>query len=236
MSFKLAGIDQLATSHPSFLQKWSSRGKVVGTAVLLLGIVAATNWRQIVVFLNLLVAIVLTAKLPVWLFSLALYPAIFSLPFALSKLSVSVAEAATVVGKATTAALLLALLVASTPYPQIFGALSRVLPPVLTDALFLAYRLFFLVVGSLERLLLSLRQRGAFGKGNFCWSFRVTLHAIGYLIANTLRLSQRLEQNYRLRGYGVRIYWGAEPYVWRMLDLAMLLVLICLVGGVLCFA
>lgn len=233
MSLRLAQIDYLAVSQRSFLHDWPIMPKLSGGLILLVGVVAANNLRQGTILLSLLAGLILLARLPYWLFSLALYPAFFSLPFALAKWPVGLAAATIVICKAVSAALLLALLIASTPFPQLFGAMAKALPSLVTDALFFAYRLFFITVESVERLLRSLRQKGAFAGGNFGWSCRVTLHAFGYLMVNTLAVSQRLDQNYRLRGYQAGIYLNTANTDWRTIDVALVAALFALVGGVL---
>lgn len=233
MSLKLAQVDYIAVSQRSFLHMWPTMPKLSGSMIFLVGIIAASNLRQGAVLLCLLIGLLLSARLPVWLFRLALYPAFFSIPFALAQLSTSCAAAIAVLCKAVSAALLLALLVATTPYPQLFGVMARALPPLITDALFFAYRLFFITLGSIQRLLLSLRQRGAFGRRNFVWSCRAALHALGYLMVNTLSISQRLDQNYRLRGYGAKGCLTTEKVAWRAIDGVVLVTLAVLVGGVL---
>lgn len=233
MSSKLAQIDHLAVSQRSFLHAWPTKPKLIATLILLAGIVIANNLRQGILLFCLLLGILFLARLPLWLFGIVFYPAFFSLPFALAKLPVSPAAATAVICKAVSAALLLTLLLASTPFPQLFGAMAKVLPRLVTDSLFFSYRLFFIILGSLERLLLSLRQRGAFARSNFGWSNWVTLHALGYLMVNTLAVSQRLDQNYRLRGYQASVYLGTSSTNWRVIDLALMATLLAVVGGVL---
>ncbi len=235
MSSRLARIDHLAVSQCSFLHALPAKPKLIATLILLAGIVATNNLRQGMMLSCLLLGLLFFSRLPLWLFGIAFYPAFFSLPFALVKLSVSPAAATAVICKAVSAALLLTLLLASTPFPQLFGAGAKLLPNLVTDALFFSYRLFFIILESLERLLLSLRQRGAFARSNFAWSNWVTLHALGYLMVNTLAVSQRLDQNYRLRGYQTSVYLGATSAAWRVADLALVAALLVVVGGVLRF-
>lgn len=233
MSSKLAQIDYLAISQHSFLHSWPVVPKLVAALILIIGIVAASTLQQGALFFALLVGVLLVARLPLWLFYLVLYPTFFSLPFALVHLPEEPAVAIAVVCKAVSAALSLLIVVASTPFPTLFGAMDRVLPRLVTDALFFSYRLFFIILGSLERLWLSLRQRGAFAASNRVWSCKITLHAIGYLMVNTLAVSQRLDQNYRLRGYQAGVYLNPGNGYWRVADVALVVALFVGVGGVL---
>ncbi|HHW98177.1 MAG TPA: hypothetical protein GX738_00950 [Firmicutes bacterium] len=232
---RFAQIDTLAVKQHSFLHAWPAGPKLAAGLVLLFGIVAAKDLMQVALFLGLLLGALVLARLPLWLLSWVLYPAFFSLPFALSQLPASPAQATVVVGKAAAAALLLIMLLASTPFPLLFGMIGRLLPRLVVDALFFSYRLFFISLRSLENLLLSLRQRGAFAEGNGAWSCWSTLQAIGYLTINTIAASQRLEQNYRLRGYETGIYVGAIDFRWRGVDSLLLALLVVAVGGVLWF-
>lgn len=235
MSSRLAQLDYLAISQRSFLHDWPVMPKLVATFILIIGVVAASTLQQGALFFTLLVGVLFLARLPLWLFYLVMYPLIFSLPFALVHLPAAPAAALVVVCKAVSAALLLLIVVASTPFPTLFGAMDRMLPRLVTDTLFFSYRLFFIVLGSLERLWLSLRQKGAFAASNRIWSLRITLHAIGYLLVNTLTVSQRLDQNYRLRGYQAGTYLSAAGSGWRVADIALVAALFIAVGGVLWF-
>ncbi|NLW16549.1 MAG: hypothetical protein GX033_02690 [Firmicutes bacterium] len=232
---RLAQLDSLAVKRHSFLHSWPTGPKLVATMILLAGIVAASSLRQGALLLGFLLLILFSARLPLWLFSFILYPAFFSLPFALAQLPTSPGQAIMILCKAASAALLLIILVASTPFPQLFATMARVLPRLVIDVLFFSYRLFFISLRALENLLSSLRQRGTFDRRNWGWSSWVTLQALGHLMINMIATSQRLEQNYRLRGYQAGVYYGAMDYRWRVADGLLLALLLAGVGGVLWF-
>jgi len=230
---RLAQMDFLAVNQHSFLHAWPVAPKLIAGLILLIGIVAARSPLQVALLLGLLLVVLIGARLPLWLLTGALYPAFFSFPFALARLAFSPLQAMVVVGKAATAALLLIMLLATTPFPQLFAFIGRLLPRLVVDGLFFTYRLFFLSLLTLESLLSSLRHRGAFARGNRVWSGLATLQAVGYLVIDTIATSQRLEQNYRLRGYDTGIYTSTHDYVWRVNDGMLLALLLAVVGGVL---
>lgn len=199
---KLAQMDQLAVAGTSSLHRAAVPVKLLGCLIMLVGLLAVQAPVQLLLLILLVCSLLLFSGLPgTLLLRLACYPAVFSLPFALLKLGQSWQQAAIIPGKAVSAALVLLLVLASTPYPQLLATFSRVLPASLCDGILLIYRLFFVMIGSLEQLQVSLRLRGAFTWRNLPWSIAATLRALGLLFVQTIAAGERMQQALELRGY-----------------------------------
>ena len=93
---------------------------------------------------------------------LAAYPVVFSLIFALIRMQQSWVLGVLVLIKAMGAALNMLLLLATTPYTDLFGVLSYVLPGVIIDVFLFTYRSLFILLDKLENVVKSIRLRGGF--------------------------------------------------------------------------
>lgn len=230
---KLAQMDQLAVTGTSGLHRAAVPVKLFGCLILLGGLLAAQAPAQLLLLLLLLCSLLFLSGLPgSLLLRLACYPAVFSLPFALMRLSQSWLQALIIPGKAVSAALVLLLVLASTPYPQLLAALSRVLPPPLSDGILLIYRLFFVMLGSLEQLQISLRLRGAFTWRNLPWSILATLRSLGLLFVQTIAAGERMQQALELRGYQGRLLVDERRQAVTVQEGGLLCLLALLVLGV----
>ncbi len=209
---KLAYIDLLATSGQGRLHSISTTIKISAGVVLLVGIIISQSLLSIGIFGLFLLLLLFWASLPfARLLSMATYPTFFSLPFALAQLQTSPALAVVVPLRAASSALVLLILISTTPYPLLLAVISRVLPAFLVDAIFLTYRMFFLLVGTLDRLLLSMRLRGALSWRNCWFSIRATVSVLGLMFVQTISMGERLHQAYTLRGYKGQIVCAERP-------------------------
>lgn len=198
---KLAYIDQIAVNGDGLLHQLQAPTKALGSVILLTGVIAAREFWRLALLLSLLLGLLFASRLPRRLLLFTIYPAVFSLPFALAQLQVSPLAAPLLVLRSSAAALTLLLVIASTPYPALLNTLTRYLPSILSDAIFLTYRVFFIMLESAEQLLIQMRLRGAFTWRSAGWSCVAACRAIGLLAVQTIATSERLYQNYRLRGY-----------------------------------
>lgn len=135
----------------------------------------------------------------------ALYPAIFSFPFAVLRLTVSVSAGLTIILKAVTAAMALLLLIFTTPYPEIFGILHRFLPRVLADGLFFTYRIFFILIQEIQNLLTHVRLRGGGAPFRLMRNLKNIAAALGVLFIHSFDLSERMYSILVIRGYSGRM-------------------------------
>jgi energy-coupling factor transporter transmembrane protein EcfT len=102
-------------------------------------------------------------------------------------------------------------LVASTPYPDLFAPLSRILPRAVGDSLFLTYRAVFALMDQVERMWKALRLRGAMARP-VRQRFAVMGEAVGTVVLAGFDRSHRLYQAMRLRGHSGRIC-GCRHYL-----------------------
>jgi energy-coupling factor transporter transmembrane protein EcfT len=195
-------MDRLAVTGGSYLHRAAASSKLLGCAILLVGLLLADGFVQLLLLLLPLLALWPCSGLPIGvLLPLACYPAAFSLPFALLRMGELGIQAALFPLRSVTAALVLMLVLASTPYPQLISALSRILPGALANGVLLIYRLFFVMVGSLERLLSNLRLRGVLTWRNLPLSILATLRALGLVFVQTIAVGETMQQVLELRGY-----------------------------------
>jgi energy-coupling factor transporter transmembrane protein EcfT len=103
-----------------------------------------------------------------------------------------------------TASLAAVWLVGTTPYPDLFAPLSRLLPRSIADGLFLTYRALFELIARLERLLRALRLRGG-GVGPARRRLTVAGEGLGTLVLYGFERGQRLSATMALRGHSGRI-------------------------------
>ena len=93
----------------------------------------------------------------------------------------------------------------TTPYPVLFGALGKVLPAFVNDALLMTYRSLFILADVLTNLMTAVHLRGASS-----WRHPVVIvRSLGFAAANlvlsTFDLAQADYEVMRLRGYQGRI-------------------------------
>src|SRR6185436_7823985 len=103
-----------------------------------------------------------------------------------------------------TASLTAVWLVGTTPYPDLFAPISRVLPRGVGDGLFLTYRALFDLMARTERLLRALRLRGG---ATVPLRRRLELAGEGFatLVLHGFDRSQRVYATMLLRGHSGRI-------------------------------
>lgn len=227
-------MDRLAVIGDSCLHRAAVGSKLLGCSILLVGLLLADRFAQLFLLLLPLLGLILWSGLPGGiLLPVACYPAIFSLPFAMLRLREMGVQAAIIPLRSISAALVLMLLLASTPYPQLICALSRFLPAGLANGLLLIYRLFFLMVDSLERLFSNMRLRGAFTWRNLPVSILVTLRALGLVFVQTIAAGESMQQVLELRGYQGGLLVTDSPSRVNLTEGGLLSVLALFVLGVL---
>ncbi len=110
-----------------------------------------------------------------------------------------------IVLKAVSAALAAVLIVLTTPYPQVFAPVQRVVPGVVGDALLMTYRATFLLLDKFGNLLRSMRLRAGIAGAHPVRGARLTTRALGGLLLYSFDLSQHDYDIMRLRGYERRL-------------------------------
>src|SRR3989337_4143025 len=109
----------------------------------------------------MLASLVILTRLPfLKIISIAAYPAIFAVLFAISSWSEDWIIPATIILKALCASLAMVILIVTTPYPDVFSSIEPVLPRIIREGLFLTYRSLFVLLELTDNLVHGLRVRG----------------------------------------------------------------------------
>ena len=142
---QLSYLDYSAVEGRSWLHRVPTMGKMVGMGVVLLGVVTLRSLSGLFSLYAILLALFFTSRVPLKIFSLTLYPLVFTLlfvfvsgiqPYFILLIFLKVLSGSTGV----------VLLLATTPYPSIFRLLGKILPSLFVTALFLTYRSIFILL------------------------------------------------------------------------------------------
>lgn len=229
----LARVDQLASAgrtvwhRAGALTKLSLAGAVVAAAVF-------SPSLSLLVTLHLLVWILaLTSRIPGRLLTVAAgYPLLIAALFVLASWDGSWNTPLRLVLRPLTASVAVVWLVGTTPYPDLFAPLSRLLPRSIGDGLFITYRALFELIGRAERLWRALRIRGG-GALPARQRFQLAGLGLGTLVLYGFERSQRLYATMLLRGHTGRIC-GCRHYAeLGRADLVVLGVAVLFVAAVL---
>ena len=201
----LAKLDQSASTGGTPWHRASALGKLllaaglVGTAVaspslLLLASLHAVAWL-----------LVLTSGLPIRVAIVAAaYPLVFLVLIIVARWDGTPATALMLALRPLTASLTAVWLVGTTPYPDLFAPLSRILPRNAGDGLFLTYRALFSLLGRAEDLQQALRLRGGMS-GSFRRRLSLMGEGLGTLVVHSFERSRGLYSAMLLRGHSGRI-------------------------------
>jgi cobalt/nickel transport system ATP-binding protein len=224
ISMDIASVDYWANSGTGPLHRGSALGKGAAALAFVAAVVITSSPYLLATLYLLLLAGVFASRLPARkLMIIAAYPTLFALLFAASQWNGSLFGPATVLLKALTAAQAMVLLITTTPYPDLFAAVGRVMPRLLSDGLFLTYRSFFLLLREMGRVLVALRLRGGLKPRRYMSNASSLAKALGMLLVRAIDLSERLYGVLQVRGYKGRLETGPR---WRAVsanDLAPLL-------------
>ena len=164
--------------------------------------------------------------------AMALYPVFFAGLFALGWIRSSPLFALTVVIKAFSAGLVAATLITTTPFVDIFAAISRIMPALVSDALFMAYRSFFVLINELQDLLRAVRLRGGAGR-SLMEQLRTYGQVLGVVILHSADMTERMYRVMVVRGYSQRIESAREWPPPRPLDHLLIAYALAVLGLVL---
>jgi cobalt/nickel transport system permease protein len=230
----LTTVDTCATRGTSLLHRAAPGAKLVAAIGVLIAVIASTNVLVIFGITLTLAGVVLAFRLP-WraVFVLALYPGMFAALFAFAAGARWLA-AALIIVKAVTAALSVIMLMFTTPYPQVFAPLQRVMPAVIGDALFMTYRSLFLLLEKFTHTLTAARLRAGITGVQPLRSAATMTRSLGGVLLYSIDLSQRTHDIMYLRGYDGRLAVTTQPSVSRVLDGSVIVFgsLLALVGVV----
>ena len=202
----IAAIDQWANNGTSPLHAASALGKgLAATFVLAAVIVSWSPYLLLSIYLVLLAG-VLVSRLPFRsVAGIAAYPTIFAALFALSRLDGTWTTPAVILLKSLTAAQVMVLLIATTPYPDVFAAIGRFLPRIVADGLFITYNSVFLLLDQFDHMLTAQRLRGGMSRRRPIASGVNLARSLGMLLIHAIDLAERLYEIMRVRGYRGRI-------------------------------
>lgn len=210
----LAEMDQHANAGTSPWHRAGALGKLVVAAVAIALAVASPSLTLLACVHACVWALVLSSGLPwrVWL-AAAAYPLVFLSLFLVSRWDGTLATPLTLVLRPLTASLAAVWLVGTTPYPDVFAPLSRVLPRYAGDSLFLTYRALFSLLARAHRLRQALLLRGG-ASGSVRRRLEVAGEGLGTLVVHGFERSRHLYSAMLLRGHSGRIC-GCRHYAQR---------------------
>ena len=201
----LAQMDRLASSGSTPWHSASALSKLLLAATLVLLAVLTPSRSLLFVLFLLALGLAATGRLPLRLLALAAgYPLFFVALFVLTHWDGTWATPTRLVLRPLTCSLTAVWLMGTTPYPDVFAPLSRLLPRGIGDALFLTYRALFELLGRLERLLRALKLRGG-TTGPMRRRLSLAGEGLGTLVLYGFERSQRVYAALRLRGNDGRI-------------------------------
>jgi cobalt/nickel transport system permease protein len=200
-----AQVDDLACSGRSVWHRASALTKLLAALAAIAAAVFAPGWAALAVLLATAAALALSARIPVRLVLAAVVgPLLFAALYVLASGRGTRASDFAVVARPVIAGLVALWLVGTTPYPDLFAPISRLLPRVLGDSLFLTYRAVFSLLGRVERLWKALFLRGAL-QGPLRRRAGMMGEAVGTVVLYGFERSQRMYQVMHLRGHSGRV-------------------------------
>ena len=237
MNSDLSLVDHWASNGRSPWHRASALAKIAFVAGVLFAALSAAAPGPLALLAAGVLACLATARVPLGpALLLALYPLLFSSLFVLSRWDGTWQTPAVLVLRALTSSLSAVLLVATTPYPDLFAPIARVTPRLVGDGLFLTYRAFFGLLQHAERMWTALRLRGGLSGRGLPRDLRHAGEGLGQLVLHSYDRSQRLYAVMQIRGHSGRVcgcrHWADfAPADALPLVLAAALVATTLAGG-----
>lgn len=234
-----AQVDYLASAGGTVWHRASAFTKLLAAGAAIAAAVFAPGWPVLAVLLGTALVLVASARLPLRLIvAAATTPLLFALVFIVASWRGQALAAVELALRPVIASLVALWLVGTTPYPDLFAPLSRVLPRALGDSLFLTYRAVFTLLDRVERLWRALRLRGAL-TGPLRRRSAMMGEAVGTVVLYGFERSQRLYQVMHLRGHSGRVcgcrHWldVREEDAWVIALLVWILLSALVLSGVL---
>jgi cobalt/nickel transport system permease protein len=202
----VALIDYWALQGKGPYHRASAESKVLATALVLAGVLVAGDMVTLLAIYLFLAAVTATSRLPLGrVLTIAAYPAVFGVLFAVSRWDGTFATPTGILLRAMDASLAVVLLIVTTPYPEIFSVLRVLMPRALADALFLSYRSLFILLRLVSELITALRIRGGLDRRRYVDTLRNLGQGLGNVIVHAVDLSERFYEVLRIRGYSGRL-------------------------------
>jgi len=198
-------MDLLASAGHSPWHAASARSKLLLAVGILLLAVLSPSRTLLASLFAIALTLALSGRLPVRLVLMAAgYPLLFVVLFVLSHWDGTWGTPARIALRPLTCSLTAVWLMGTTPYPDVFAPISRVLPRAIADSMFLTYRALFELLGRLERLWRALKLRGG-TEGPARRRLAQAGEGLGTLVLYGFERSQRVYAVMQLRGHSGRI-------------------------------
>ncbi len=215
----IASLDRWAVQGTSPWHRASPLAKVIATGLFVLAVLIGSDPATLIALYLVLASLMAFARLPLRrVLVLAAYPAVFALLFAVSRWDGTWQTPAVILLKSVGAAMTMVLLITTTPYPDLFAALGGLLPRLVSDALFMTYRSFFVLLEAMDHLIISVRLRGGLQVRRPLRTVSNLALALGVLLIHAVDMAQRLYEVLLMRGYGGRFPTGRR---WRAMRLSL---------------
>ena len=204
--FNIAIIDYWSTSGRSFLHVAGPAAKVIMAAGFVAAVVVTREIALLAIIYAMCVGLLAAARVPpLKVMAIAAYPTIFVLLFVISAWDGTWTTPVRLLGRALAGALTLVTLLATTPYPRVFGLASRVLPRIVGEALFLTYRAVFVLLDMAGELVTATRVRSGLQLHHPLTNLRNLSAAMGALLIHAVDRSERQYDIMAVRGYSSHI-------------------------------
>jgi cobalt/nickel transport system permease protein len=193
-------IDDYANNLDSAMHRASVGTKIASTVVALGTVIFSTTILSLVGQFLIILLFQFASRLPVKrLLIWAGYPAFFAAIFAISQAQYSVELSAQTMLRAVDAALLMLLLIGTTPFTRIIAVLGKA-SRTLSNLAFFSYRFLFLFTDESSRRLTALRVRGGF-EGAIRTKIKNAANLIGLLFVSYFESGEKVYDAVKTRGY-----------------------------------
>ncbi|MHB9025295.1 MAG: energy-coupling factor transporter transmembrane component T family protein [Armatimonadota bacterium] len=204
-------IDLISVTHRSWLRRVPAGVKLVIVLAIIGYLLTVESVPVTAGIFAVMLLLALSARVPMSLYlALTFYPIVLLIVLYLSLGELTLASALLFGIRVLAITSTVVLLILTTSYPRIFGALSRVLPGFLVAALFFTYRSIFIITESISNVRMALHLRGGF---RWQQPFR-SLHnlglALGHVLIHSIDTSERMADSLTVRGFSNRIYYLGE--------------------------
>ena len=207
-----AQIDYLASSGTSLWHRASAFAKLLLTVLFVTLAVVSPSWGVVAGLLLTVGALCVSARVPGRLMlAAATTPLVFAFIFVAAHFRADWDEPLLLLARPMVASMTAVWLVSTTPYPDLFAPISRLLPRGVGDTLFLTYRAVFALLDRVDLIWKALRLRGAMARP-VRQRFAIMGEAVGTVVLSGFDRSQRLYQAMQLRGHSGRIC-GCRHYL-----------------------
>lgn len=192
---KIIDIDYYAEYGESWLNKTPVKIKLAMVGIVILTVIL--SWNVYVLgglYLSLLLIILFSCVPKLNILKLSLYPLIFLVLFIISIKNISLELALIFVFKSLNASTSLILLIFTTNYIKVFGALRGFMPEFIVNLLFWTYRSIFILARILENLLDMMKFRGNPSLKNLG-------NMLGFFVIKSIQTGENMYDAMKLRGY-----------------------------------